>query len=247
MRQSLPLRGFRFDLVRFGQRREQRLRLGDLWHFRRRRKAFERGREDGVGFGGAGGRLIELGERKRRAQFETARALLLRDGDGGQEGFFRRRGVGGIALEQDFAACPMQFRFERAMPVRRTSPALRPRSQGRDRDRPPALRPRRARSSSAHRTTERSVRARSSTPRRMFARPSLEGPGVALAQPSKNTLNAQIMTSSCSCASRANSRAFAVARASLPRINSNIAAFNRPIPCVPRCGRRPRAAPSCAQ
>ena len=32
----------------------------DLRHFRRRRKAFERGREDGVGVGGAGGRLVEL-------------------------------------------------------------------------------------------------------------------------------------------------------------------------------------------
>ena len=74
---------------------QQRLRLGDLRHFRRRRKAFERGREDGVGFGGAAGRLIELGQRKRRAQFEAARALLLRDGDGGQESVFRGRGVGG--------------------------------------------------------------------------------------------------------------------------------------------------------
>ena len=31
------------------ERRQQRLRFGDLGHFRRRRKAFERGREDGVG------------------------------------------------------------------------------------------------------------------------------------------------------------------------------------------------------
>ena len=65
--------------------------------------------------GGASGRLIELGERKRGAQFEAARALLLRDGDGGQEGLFRGRGVGGVAHEQDFAARPMQFRFERAI------------------------------------------------------------------------------------------------------------------------------------
>ena len=109
------MRGFRFDLVGFRQRRQQRLRLGDLRHFRRRRKAFERGREDGVRFGGAAGRLIELGERERGAQFKAARGLLLRDGDGGQEGFFRGRGVGGIALQQDFAARPMQFRFERAI------------------------------------------------------------------------------------------------------------------------------------
>ena len=96
------------------ERRQQRLRLGDLGHFRRRRKAFERRREDGVGLDGAAGRLIELGERQRRAQFEAARALLLRDGDGGQESFFRGRGIGGVALQQDFAARPMQFRFERA-------------------------------------------------------------------------------------------------------------------------------------
>ena len=68
-----------------------------------------------MGFGGARGRLVELGERKRRAQFEAACALLFRDGDGGQEGFFRRPGVGGVALQQGFAARPMQFRFERAI------------------------------------------------------------------------------------------------------------------------------------
>ena len=39
----------------------------------------------------------------------------LRDGDGGPEGFFRRRRVGGIALQQHFAADAMQFRVERAM------------------------------------------------------------------------------------------------------------------------------------
>ena len=76
---------------------QQRLRLTDLRHFGRRRKAFERGREDGVGFGGSRTRLIELGERQRRAQFKTASALLLCDGDGGQESFFGGRGNGGIA------------------------------------------------------------------------------------------------------------------------------------------------------
>ena len=160
MQPALALRVCGLDLVRLRQRREQRLRLGDLRHFRRRRKAFERGREDGVGVGGAAGRLVELGERQRRAQFEAARALLLRDGDGGQEGFFRGRGVGGVALEQDFAARPMQFRFERAIAgAVGTSPALRRGSQWRGRDRPPGLRPRPAQSSIARRTTERSVRA----------------------------------------------------------------------------------------
>jgi len=50
---------------------------------RRRRKAIERGREDSAGFSGAAGRLIKLRQRQRRAQFEAARSLLLRDRDGG--------------------------------------------------------------------------------------------------------------------------------------------------------------------
>ena len=100
-----------------------------------------------MGVGGAGGRLIELGQRKRGAQFEAARALLLRDGDGGQEGFFRRSGVGRIALEQGFASRPMQFRFERAI-----AQAVRCRQRfvedcnGAVANRPPAPRPRPARS-----------------------------------------------------------------------------------------------------
>ena len=61
------------------------------------------------------GRLVHLGERERGAQFEAVRALLLRDRDGGQESFFRGRGIGGVALEQDFAARPMQLRFECAV------------------------------------------------------------------------------------------------------------------------------------
>ena len=52
-----------FDLLDLAKRCEQRLRLGDLGHFGRRRKAFEGGREDGVGFDGTPSRLIELGQR----------------------------------------------------------------------------------------------------------------------------------------------------------------------------------------
>jgi hypothetical protein len=76
-------------------RPQQRLRLGDFRHLRRWREPFDCRRENRVGFGGTAGRLIEPGERQHRAQFEAARALLLRDGDGGQEGFFRRRGLAG--------------------------------------------------------------------------------------------------------------------------------------------------------
>ena len=72
---------------------QQRLRLCDLGHFWRRREAFERRREDGVRFGGAAGRLVELRERQRRAQTPTARALLLCDGEGGLEGFLRGAGM----------------------------------------------------------------------------------------------------------------------------------------------------------
>jgi len=65
-----------------------------------------------VGVDGTAGRLIELGQRKRRAKFEAARCLLPRDGDGGLEGFLRRGGAGGVALQQGFAARAMQFCFK---------------------------------------------------------------------------------------------------------------------------------------
>jgi hypothetical protein len=42
------------------QRREQRLRLGDLRHFWGRRETFERRREDGMGVGGPSSRQVEL-------------------------------------------------------------------------------------------------------------------------------------------------------------------------------------------
>jgi hypothetical protein len=55
------------DFIALRQRRQQRLRLADLGHFGRGRKTFERRGEDGVRVGGAGGGLVELGERERRA------------------------------------------------------------------------------------------------------------------------------------------------------------------------------------
>jgi hypothetical protein len=63
------------------------LRFRDLGEFRRRREAFERRREDGGRPGGAAARLIKLRQRQRRAQLEAPRLLLLRDGDGGEEGY----------------------------------------------------------------------------------------------------------------------------------------------------------------
>ena len=88
--------------------RQQRLRLGDLGHFGRWRKAFERRRENGVGLRGAAGRLIELGQRERREQFVTACALLFGDRDCRSIGLLCRRRIGGAALEQYVAAQTMQ-------------------------------------------------------------------------------------------------------------------------------------------
>ena len=45
----------------------------------------------------------------------SCESLALGDGDGGQERFLGRRGVGGIALKQHFSADPMQLGFECAM------------------------------------------------------------------------------------------------------------------------------------
>jgi hypothetical protein len=42
---------------------------------------------------------VELGERKSGPQFEAARALLLRDGEGGLKGLFSRPVIIGIRLQ----------------------------------------------------------------------------------------------------------------------------------------------------
>ena len=65
---------------------------------------------------GAASRLVELGEGKRGEQLIATSALLLCDGDGGLEGFFGRRGVGEIALQQDFAAEPIEVRVSEMLP-----------------------------------------------------------------------------------------------------------------------------------
>ena len=68
-----------------------------------------------MGVAGATGRSVQFRKRERSAQFEAARPLSLRDGDGGQEGVLGRRGADGVALQQELAARPMQLRFERAI------------------------------------------------------------------------------------------------------------------------------------
>jgi hypothetical protein len=86
---------------------KQCLRLGSLRHLRRRRKTFQRGREDVAGVNWTGGRLPELRQSERRLQFEAPRLLGLREGSGGTKRFLRR-GIGRVQLEQDFAADAMQ-------------------------------------------------------------------------------------------------------------------------------------------
>ena len=75
----------------------------------------QREREHGSSLGAATGRLIELRERVRGAQTPAAGALPLRDGNGGSEGVFGWSGVSGMAPEQEFAAGPVELRFERAV------------------------------------------------------------------------------------------------------------------------------------
>ena len=113
MQPPLVLRFCGLDLFGLRQRRKQRLRFGNLRHLGRRRETFERGREGGVGFDEATGRLKQPSEGKRRQKSGTERALPFRDGDRNAESFLSRSGIGGIALEQDFAAQSMEER-ERA-------------------------------------------------------------------------------------------------------------------------------------
>jgi hypothetical protein len=86
---------------------EQPVCLSDLGHFGRRRKAFERRRENGVRFDGAARRLVELGECKRRAQTPATRALLSRDGDGALESFFGGGRTWRTTLEQELTTKKM--------------------------------------------------------------------------------------------------------------------------------------------
>ena len=78
-----------------------------------------------MGVGGAAGRLIKLRQRQRRAQLEAPRLLLLRDGDGGEEGFLGRRRIRRIALEQNLAADAMALRVKPTLSVRSLSAMTR--------------------------------------------------------------------------------------------------------------------------
>ena len=112
IKSTFSLRDGDLDLASVRQRCQERLSLRDLRHFRRSRKAFEGRHEDSVGVGGADGRLVEVGESECGAQFEAACGLLPRDGNGSPKCFLRKRGAGGIALEQHFATDAIEFGFE---------------------------------------------------------------------------------------------------------------------------------------
>jgi hypothetical protein len=61
----LTSRRIRLDFFRLFKRRHQRLRLGDRWKQRRRRKAFKSGGENSVGLLDAASTVQELGEGQR--------------------------------------------------------------------------------------------------------------------------------------------------------------------------------------
>ena len=69
-----------------------------------------------MGVSEAGGRLIELGERERRLQAETARALLPRNFNSSKKRGFRSSSVRAIRREQPLAKEPLQERVENPLP-----------------------------------------------------------------------------------------------------------------------------------
>ena len=83
----------------------------------RRRKAFERRRENGVGFGGAAGRLIELGEREGGEKFVNARPMMLRGIDSGRVSLYGGLWIVRIEFEQEVAAEAVQKAFCVALPA----------------------------------------------------------------------------------------------------------------------------------
>jgi hypothetical protein len=84
------------------------LRLFDLGKFRGRRKALERRRHQGMSVSGTACGFIQSCQIENCAKLKTARLLLLRDGDCGEESVLGLRRIGWIALEQNLAAQAMQ-------------------------------------------------------------------------------------------------------------------------------------------
>ena len=213
LRQSLPTRRCRFDLVGLRQRRRAappprrspafRASAKSLQALARGRRALRRG-----------GRSIDRAWRAPAPRAVRSCACLAASRPRWRSGrLLRRRGIGGVALQQDFAARPMQFRFERAVAeCGRTSPALRRGSRWRGRGSPARA------SASASAIFKRP----SNSQNVLFAQlldaaahvlePVAGAPPAAVAQPSRNAPNAPYMVISCSRASRASSNAFGAAR-----------------------------------
>ena len=194
--------------VGLGERREQRLGLSDLRHFRRRRKAFERRREDVVRVDGAGGGLIEFRQRQRRPQAEAARACrfatamavwrILRHGAGSRD-----RAEPGCRRARD-AVQPRTSDGRCA----RTSPARR-RECVSARSASPARASASASAILMSPSTTRTFRSRSSpAPRRISSSPPPGAPLSAVAKPWRKIPNARQCGKSCSRVSRESSAEF---------------------------------------
>ena len=159
--------------------------------------------------------------------------MLLRDGDGGLERFFGRRRVGGIALEQHFAADAMQLGVERAM----ADPFARRQRFVEDGER--AVDVARAGFGLGKRNLDEPVVDQNVLLAQKFGaaahvlEPAAGAPLSACAKPSRNIPNARHSGRSCSRASRASSTAFGAARERSPRISSNMAACIFPYARVP--------------
>ena len=187
-----------------------------------------------MGVGGAAGRLIELRERERRAQFEAARSLLLaRPRSLSGRRLPQSRGWLGRVLSRISPRARCSSASNAREPVRSTADNASS-SMATARSASPA---RASASASAIFNSPSKYRTfcsrSSSTPRRMSASPSAGAPLAAVAQPSRNTPNAPCMGRSCSRARRTSSNTFGATRACSPRINSNKAACIRPTASVP--------------
>ena len=74
------------------------MRFGEFGELLGQRKALDRRGEHGVRISVAIGRSIEVRERQRRAQFEAACFLRLRDGDRSLQRLLGHRGIARVAL-----------------------------------------------------------------------------------------------------------------------------------------------------
>ena len=135
-----------------------------------------------MGVGGAGGRLVELRERRAPRAVRSCACLAASRRRWRSGRLFGGRGIGGVAHEQDVAARPMQFGFECAIAqCDRQSPTLRRGWRRRGPDRPPRPRPPPAQSSRDRQKTRTfcsraSCRRRGACPRARASEPLRPSP-----------------------------------------------------------------------